>query len=86
MSIENLDDYILRFQMYQEGNYEYGTLTSPEDVKYAIESGKKVVFLKSKTVPKMMVITGSVFIILGLILGIIISVFTPEYWIITFSI
>jgi hypothetical protein len=85
LSIDNLDDYILRFKMYQEGDYEYGTLISPAHVKNAIESGKKIVFVKSQSAIEKVII-GSVLLILGLIIGIVISFVKPEFWIIAFSI
>ena len=46
MTLENLDEYILEFQNYREGNYDYGTLTTKNDITKAIENGKKIVFLR----------------------------------------
>jgi len=36
--MDNLDDYILSVQNYKNGNYEFEIITSPDDVKKAIES------------------------------------------------
>lgn len=36
MSIENLEEYLLQFHNYQEGNYEFGMISSPEDIINAI--------------------------------------------------
>lgn len=85
MRIENLDEYLLQVQNYQEGNYEFGTISSPMDIKNAIKRGKKVVFIKSKARLKMMVLVVSMIFIVGLIVAIITSIFV-EYWIIHFGI
>ncbi|MFW9825121.1 MAG: hypothetical protein ACFFE4_19425, partial [Candidatus Thorarchaeota archaeon] len=85
MRIENLDEYLLQVQNYQEGNYEFGTISSPMDIKNAIKRGKKVVFIKSKARLKMMVLVISMIYIVGLIVAIITSIFV-EYWIIHFGI
>ena len=74
--MENLDEYILEFQNYQEGSYEYGTLTTEEDITKAIENGKKIVFIKNKGPSKIFLFLGGTLIGLGLILGIIL----PELW------
>ncbi|MCK4286019.1 MAG: hypothetical protein KAX18_07440, partial [Candidatus Lokiarchaeota archaeon] len=74
MNFEKLDEYILELQNYQEGRYEYGTLTSEFDIAKAIENGKKIVFLKNKLGAKAYLILGGVFLVLGLILAIIFSV------------
>jgi len=74
MNFEKLDEYILELQNYQEGRYEYRTLTSKFDITKAIENGKKIVFLKNKLGAKIYLILGGIFLVLGLILAIIFSV------------
>jgi hypothetical protein len=74
MNFEKLDDYLLELQNYQEGKYEYRTLTSEFDIKKAIEKGKKIVFLKNKLGAKIYLVLGGVFLVSGLILAIIFSI------------
>ncbi len=76
--MENLDDYILEFKNYQEGSYEFGTLTTEEDITKAIENGKKIVFINNKIQAKIGLILGGMIIIIGFILGIILPEF--ELW------
>ena len=45
--MDNIDDYLLSFQNYKEGNYDYETITSLNDVWKAVENGKKCVFLET---------------------------------------
>ena len=67
MTLENLDEYILEFQNYREGNYDYGTLTTKNDITKAIENGKKIVFLKNKSEGKIYLTLGGALIFFGLI-------------------
>ena len=64
--MDNLDDYILSFQNYKEGNYEYETITSQNDVREAVENGKKFVFTIAGA--KIELIFGLIFISIGLII------------------
>ena len=64
--MDNLDDYILSFQNYKEGNYEYETITSQNDVREAVENGKKFVFTIAGA--KIEIIFGLIFIYIGLII------------------
>jgi len=64
--MDNLDDYILSFQNYKEGNYEYETITSQNDVREAVENGKKFVFTIAGA--KIELIFGLIFIYIGLII------------------
>ena len=61
MNFEKLDEYILELHNYQEGRYEYGTLTSEFDIAKAIENRKKIVFLKNKLGAKVYLILGEFF-------------------------
>ena len=58
MNFEKLEEYILELKNYQEGRYEYRTLTSKFDITKAIENGKKIVFLKNKLGAKISFILG----------------------------
>lgn len=64
--MENLNDYILSFQNYKEGNYEYETITSQNDVREAVKKGKKFVFTIAGA--KIEIIFGLIFISIGLII------------------
>ncbi len=61
----NIDDYVLSFQNYKEGKYEYETIASVNDIRNAVRNGKKIVF----TTPgiKIAIILGIIFISIGLI-------------------
>lgn len=74
MNFEKLNDYVIELKNYQEGMYEYRTLTSEVDITKAIEKGKKIVFLKKKLGAKIFLILGGIFLVLGLILALILSV------------
>ncbi len=78
ITMENLDEYILEFQNYQEGSYDYGTLTREEEITKAIENGKKIVFLRNKVPAKITIILGGAFIVFGLIGGIILADIQPD--------
>ena len=67
--MDNIDDYILSFQNYKDGNYEYGTISSLNDVWKAVENGKKFVFIQASL--KIGFILGLIFISVGLILTLI---------------
>ena len=69
--MENLNEYILRYQQYKEGNYEYETITSPYDVKRIVESGKKIVFVGSNLNSIALFITSGGILLIGLIVGIL---------------
>ncbi len=71
--MENLNEYILRYQQYKEGNYEYETITSPYGVKRIVESGKKIVFVGSKTNSIALFITSGTILLIGLIVGILMT-------------
>ncbi|KKL49307.1 hypothetical protein LCGC14_2316820 [marine sediment metagenome] len=45
----NIDEYILRYKEFKEGNYECGTIFSRYEVKKIVEEGKKIVFVGSNT-------------------------------------
>jgi hypothetical protein len=70
--MDNLDDYILSFQNYKDGNYEYETITSLVDIEKAIESGKKFVFLETSA--KIYIIIGFILIFVGLIIALILYI------------
>jgi hypothetical protein len=74
----NIDDYVLTFENYKEGNYEYGTIASGNDIKNAIRNGKKFVF----TVPgiTMAIKLGICFISIGLILTLILYYLIHEHF------
>ncbi len=78
--MENLDEYILELQYYQEGSYDYGTLNTEEEITKAIENGKKIVFLKNKSEGKIGLTLGGALIFFGLIFGIILPDINPELW------
>ncbi len=63
--MDNIDEYVLCFQNYNEGNYEYETIDSLNDIRNAVRNGKKFVF----TVPgaKIELIIGLIIISIGLI-------------------
>ena len=73
--MDNLNEYVLSVQNYKNGNYEYETITSPDEIKKAIDSGKKVVFIWSSLL--LSIVVGLILIILGLIIGTLFSVFNP---------
>ena len=64
--MNNFDDYILNFQKYKEGNYEYRTITSEIDIKNAVKNGKK--FVLTEAGAKVGIIGGIIFISIGLII------------------
>lgn len=74
--MDNIDDYILSFQNYKEGNYKYETITSQNDVLKAIENGKKFVFLE--TGAKQGFILGLIFLSIGLIITLILYYFIND--------
>ena len=43
----NIDDYVLTFEDYKEGKYEYETIASVNDVRNAVRNGKKFVFTEA---------------------------------------
>lgn len=69
--MDNLDDYLLSFQHYKDGNYEYETITSLDDIKKAIIRGKKFVFIISGA--KGLIIIGLIFLSLAFILTAILN-------------
>lgn len=73
--MENLDEYILRFQQYKEGNYEYNPITSFYDVKKLVEHGKKIVFIGSKVDSLVWFTLIGILLIAGLISGLAINSF-----------
>lgn len=85
MSLENLDEYILEYQNYKEGNYEYGSLRSSSDIIKAIENGKKIIFIEGRIEAKVCVVLGSIFLILGLLLAIFTLDLFLDFWIFSFS-
>lgn len=74
--MDNIDDYILSFQNYKEGNYKYETITSLNDVRKAVENGKKFVFLE--TGAKIGFILGIIFLSIGLIITLILYYFIHD--------
>ncbi len=68
--MENLNEFIFRYQQYKEGSYECETITSPYDVKKIVEGGKKVVFIGSNVNTIVWFGVGGLFLIVGLIVGI----------------
>ncbi|MFX0022428.1 MAG: hypothetical protein ACFE9S_08870 [Candidatus Hermodarchaeota archaeon] len=69
MQIENIEDYTLSVNNYRNGNYFYETITSTEDIRNAIERGKKFVFLGAGAA--ISIIVGSVIFSIALILSMI---------------
>jgi hypothetical protein len=69
--MENLDEYILRYQQYKKGNYEYDTINSPYDVKRIVESGKRIVFIGNNRSAIWLFGIGLLYLIIGLIVEII---------------
>lgn len=63
--MENVNDYIISFQNYKEGNYQYETIASQYDVWKAVENGKKFVFTKAGV--KIEIVFGLIFTSIGLI-------------------
>ena len=64
--MDNIDEYILSFQNYKEGNYEYGTIALLNDIKNAVRNGKKFVFTEAGA--KIYIIGGIIFVSIGLII------------------
>ncbi|MFX0181178.1 MAG: hypothetical protein ACFE78_13410 [Candidatus Hodarchaeota archaeon] len=64
--MDNIDEYVLSFQNYKEGKYEYRTITSLNDIKNAVRNGKKFVFTEAGA--KMEIIIGLILIPSGLII------------------
>lgn len=62
----NLDNYVISFQHYKDGNYEYEAITSLDDIQKAIISGKKFVFIS--LVSKGVIIFGLILLSLAFIL------------------
>lgn len=71
--MENLDEYILRYQQYKEGNYEYKTISSSYDIKKIVETGKKIVFTGRKTDALALFFVAGILFTIGFIVGINIS-------------
>ena len=61
----NIDDYVLSFQNYKEGKYEYETIASLNDIRNAVRNGKKFVFTRAGA--KGEVIGGLILISIGAI-------------------
>jgi hypothetical protein len=70
--MENLDEYISRYQKYNEENYEYDPITSPYDIRKTVEDGRKIVFIGSnhEAIPPFLV--GGIFFLTLLIVSIVI--------------
>lgn len=71
--MDNIDDYLLSFQNYKDGNYEYETIASLLDIQNAIASGKKFVFTKAGA--KILIIFGLIFISIGFIITLSLNAF-----------
>jgi len=61
--MDNIDEYVLNFQNYNEGKYEYETIASLNDIKNAVRNGKKFVF--TETGAKIEIILGIILISIG---------------------
>lgn len=61
--MDNIDEYVLSFQNYSEGKYEYETIASVNDVRNAVRNGKKFVFTVAGA--KIELIFGLIFISIG---------------------
>lgn len=61
--MDNIDEYVLSFQSYSEGKYEYETIASVNDVRNAVRNGKKFVFTVAGA--KIELIFGLIFISIG---------------------
>lgn len=92
--IGNINDYIMLQEHFRNGNYEYETIRSKEDIFRAYEVGKKIVFTAHKSGERLLIWIGIIFSILGFIISLIVvfnlvMVFRFEdvsFYIITFTI
>lgn len=84
--IENIKDFLIAQEQYRNGNYEYETIKSEEDIIKAHENGKKIVFTARKTEEKVIMWIGMVFLTIGLIISIILATMISgiQFKIITF--
>ncbi|MHA1931430.1 MAG: hypothetical protein ACW96X_02760 [Promethearchaeota archaeon] len=83
--MENLKEYLLRYQQYKEGNYEYDIITSLHDIKKLVEHGKKIVLIRSKSEALPYYLATSIFFIIGSIVSLM-TLSGPFYWPIFFTI
>ncbi|MCK4384046.1 MAG: hypothetical protein KAW66_12175, partial [Candidatus Lokiarchaeota archaeon] len=74
--MKNIDEYLESYYKYKNGNYEYETITSLNDIRRAVEHGKKFVFLE--TGPKIGVLLGLSFLSIGFVLSLIFYIFISD--------
>ena len=76
--MENIRDYITRFQEYKSGNYYYTQINSIRDIVKKVEDGQKVVLVENRVKSFSAFGMGGVFLIVWLIMFIIGLFQTPE--------
>ena len=74
--MKNIDEYLESYYKYKNDNYEYETITSLNDIRRAVEHGKKFVFLE--TGPKIGVLLGLSFLSIGFVLSLIFYIFISD--------
>lgn len=76
--IENIVDYLLAYEQYQKGKYEYETINSEKDIINAYENGKKIVFTAQSSGEKGLMWIGIVFWIVGIAVTTIMGLMTAN--------